>query len=89
MPASSIAARLMMNASNAGITTAWSILCAFQMAFFYYLYFIGPIMAALWVWPMKQLRDAFPSWVEGVVTLCFWSLFWHTTILLMACFKGH
>lgn len=88
MPASSIAARLMMNASNAGINTAWSILCAFQMAFFYYLYFIGPIMAALWVWPMKQLRDAFPSWVEGVVTLCFWSLFWHTTILLMACFKG-
>ncbi len=88
MPASSIAARLMLNASNAGINTGWSILCAFQMAFFYYLYFIGPIMAALWVWPMKQLRDAFPSWVEGVVTLCFWSLFWHTTILLMACFKG-
>ncbi|MBX9950780.1 MAG: hypothetical protein K2Y39_16540 [Candidatus Obscuribacterales bacterium] len=88
MPASAIAGRLMMNASNASINTAWSILCAFQMAFFYYLYFVGPIMAALWVWPMKQLRDAFPSWVEGVVTLCFWSLFWHTTILLMACFKG-
>ena len=88
MPASSIAARLMMNTSNAGINTTWAILCAFQMAFFYYLYFVGPIMAALWVWPMKQLRDAFPSWVEGVVTLCFWSLFWHTTILLMACFKG-
>ncbi len=88
MPASSIAARLMMNASNAGINTSWAILCAFQMAFFYYLYFVGPIMAALWVWPLKTFRDAFPSWVEGVVTLCFWSLFWHTTILLMACFKG-
>lgn len=88
MPASAVAARLMMNVSNASINTCWAILCAFQMAFFYYLYFVGPIMAALWVWPMKVFRDSFPSWVEGVLTLCFWSLFWHTTILLMACFKG-
>lgn len=88
MPASAIAARTMMNATNASINTCWAILCAFQMAFFYYLYFVGPIMAALWVWPQKQFRDAFPSWVDGVITLCFWSLFWHTTILLMACFKG-
>lgn len=88
MPASTIATRLMMNGTNAGINTAWSILCAFQMAFFYYLYFVGPIMAALWVWPIKELRQAFPNWLEGVVTLCFWSLFWNTSILLMACFKG-
>ncbi|HEY9787183.1 MAG TPA: hypothetical protein V6D17_17470 [Candidatus Obscuribacterales bacterium] len=88
MPASTIATRLMMNVTNASINTCWAILCAFQMAFFYYLYFVGPIMAALWVWPMKQFRDAFPSWIEGVITLTFWSLFWHTTILLMACFKG-
>lgn len=88
MPAASIAGRLLMNSTNAGITTCWSILCAFQMAFMYYLFFVGPLMAALWVWPVKQLRDAFPAWVEGVITLCCWSLFWHTTIMLIACFKG-
>ena len=33
------------------------------------------VMAALWVYPSKQLRDAFPSWCEGVVILCFWSFF--------------
>lgn len=88
MPSSTIAARTVMNTSNAGVNTAWSILCAFQMAFFYYLFFVGPIMAALWVWPMKVFRDAFPSWCEGVITLCFWSMFWTTSILLLACFKG-
>ncbi len=83
-----VAARAMLMTTNAAMTTGWSILCAFQMAFFYYLFFVGPVMAALWVWPMKFLRDAFPSWCEGVITLCFWSLFWSTTILLLACFKG-
>ncbi|HEY9787878.1 MAG TPA: hypothetical protein V6D17_20995 [Candidatus Obscuribacterales bacterium] len=87
-PASTIAKRLMLNTSNAGINTSWGILCAFQMAYMYYLFFVGPIMAALWVWPTKLFRDAFPSWVEGVITLCFWSFFWNTVILLMACFKG-
>src|SRR5262249_9560307 len=64
------------------------ILCAFQMAYLYYLWCMGPIAAALWVWPMERLRQAFPSWVEGVITLCFWNLFWNTVILLMACFRG-
>jgi len=85
---SNVAVRSLLNTTNAAMCTGWSILCAFQMAFFYYLFFVGPIMAALWVWPMKFLRDAFGSWVEGVITLCFWSLFWSTTILLLACFKG-
>lgn len=88
MPASTIAARGILNTTNAGVCTAWSILCAFQMAFFYYLFFLGPVMAALWVWPLKVFRDAFPNWCEGVITLCFWSLFWTTTTLLIACFKG-
>ncbi len=37
---------------------------------------------------IKQFRDALPNWVEGVITLAFWSLFWNTAILIMACFKG-
>lgn len=84
----SVATRMMMNGSNASLSSAWNILCAFQMAYLYYLWCVGPIMAALWVWPIKQLRQALPSWIEGVITLCFWSLFWNTVILLMACFKG-
>ncbi len=76
------------NGLNAGLATTWTILCAFQMAYLYYLWFVGPVVAALWVWPMKQLRDALPNWVDGVVTLCFWSLFWNTTVLIMACFRG-
>lgn len=88
MPASTIAARTVLFSSNAAVATAWAILCAFQMAFFYYLFFVGPVMAALWVYPIKFLRDAFGNWVEGVVTLCFWSLFWTTNICLLACFKG-
>ncbi|CAN5697819.1 hypothetical protein BH10CYA1_BH10CYA1_05030 [soil metagenome] len=88
MTSGSIAARLGLNGSNAALTASWNILCAFQMAYLYYLWFIGPIAAGLWVWPMKQLRGALPSWVEGVITLAFWSLFWNTAILLIACFKG-
>ena len=88
MSQGSIGMRLAMNLSNAGINTAWSILTAFQMAFMYYLFFVGPIMAALWTWPMKIFRDAFPAWVEGVVTLSFWSFFWNVVILIIALTKS-
>ncbi|MBX9948932.1 MAG: hypothetical protein K2Y39_07205 [Candidatus Obscuribacterales bacterium] len=88
MPSSTIAARSVLFSTNAATCTGWTICCAFQMAFFYYLFFVGPVFAGLWVWPMKVFRDAFGTWVEGVITLCFWSFFWATTILLIACFKG-
>lgn len=88
MPQNMDANRMAMGAANAGLGMTWNILCAFQMAYLYYLWCMGPIAAALWVWPMERLRAAFPSWVEGVVTLCFWSLFWNTVVLLMACFRG-
>ncbi len=82
------AQRAAYNGMGASLATTWNILCAFQMCYLYYLWFVGPIMAALWVWPVKQLRDAFSSWCEGVITICFWSLFWNTSVLLMACFRG-
>ncbi len=88
MPSSTIAARSVLFSTNAATCTGWTICCAFQTAFFYYLFFVGPVFAGLWVWPMKVFRDAFGIWVEGVITLCFWSFFWATTILLIACFKG-
>jgi hypothetical protein len=88
LASSSIMAKTMFNSTNATFMIAWNILCAFQMVYFYYLWFVGPITAALWAWPMKSLRNAFPSWCEGVITLGFWSLFWNTSILLMACFRG-
>lgn len=88
MSQGSVGVRLSMNMTNAGINTAWSILTAFQMAFMYYLFFVGPIMAALWTWPMKMFNDAFPAWVEGVVTLAFWSFFWNVVILLLALTKS-
>jgi hypothetical protein len=81
-------ARLMYNRINAGLAFAWTILCAVQQCYLYYLWFVGPVVAALWVYPMGQLRQALPNWVEGVISLCFWSFFWSTTILLMACFRG-
>lgn len=80
--------RALTNTGNAGLAAAWNILCAFQVVFLMYLWFVGPVVAALWVYPSAQLRGALPSWTEGVITLCFWSLFWNTTVLLMACFKG-
>lgn len=80
--------RLSKNMANTGITAAWNIMSAFQMAYLYYLWCMGPIAAALWVWPINPMRNALRSWIEGVITLCFWSLFWNTTILLLACFKG-
>ncbi|MBX9686770.1 MAG: hypothetical protein K2X27_08715 [Candidatus Obscuribacterales bacterium] len=80
--------RLAYNQANAAFTMAWVILCAVQQAYLYYLWFVGPVVAALWVYPSRQLREAFPSWIEGVVTLCCWSLFWSVAILLMACFHG-
>ncbi len=88
MSQGAIGTRLAMNMTNAGINTAWSILTAFQMAFMYYLFFVGPIMAALWTWPMKMFKDAFPAWVEGVITLSFWSFFWNVVILILALTKS-
>jgi len=80
--------RMMMNGSNAFLAMTWNIMCAFQTVFLYYLWCMGPIVAALWVWPMERLRSALPSWIEGVITLCFWSLFWNVVVLLIACFRG-
>lgn len=80
--------RLAKGMANTGLTAAWNIMSAFQMAYLYYLWCMGPIAAALWVWPVGPMRGALRSWIEGVITLCFWSLFWNTTILLLACFKG-
>ncbi len=80
--------RLAKGMANTGLTAAWNIMSAFQMAYLYYLWCMGPIAAALWVWPIGPMRGALKSWIEGVITLCFWSLFWNTTVLLLACFKG-
>lgn len=88
MEQGSLGVRLAMNMTNAGINTAWSILTAFQMAFMYYLFFVGPIMAALWVWPVKMMKDALPAWIEGVITLAFWSFFWNVVILIIALTKS-
>lgn len=81
-------ARVAFNEINCGLAIGWVILCAMQVCYLYYLYFMGPILAALWVYPSQMMRSAYPSWVEGIVSLCFWSFFWATTILLMACFRG-
>jgi hypothetical protein len=88
MPSSAVFARTMAFGSNAALTAAWNVLCAFQQVYLLYLFLVGPVIAGLWVWPMAQLRGAFSSWVEGVVTVCFWCLFWNAVIMLMACFKG-
>lgn len=82
------AQRAAINAANAALCGAWAVMCAFQTCYLLYLFCMGPIVAALWVWPIDSFRKALGSWIEGVVTICFWSLFWNTTILLMACFKG-
>ncbi|MBX9688734.1 MAG: hypothetical protein K2X27_18650, partial [Candidatus Obscuribacterales bacterium] len=87
-PFLSVGQRFITNSSNAVLAMTWNILCAFQVVFLMYLWLVGPIVAALWVYPHETLRGAFPGWVEGVLTLCFWALFWNTTVLLMACFKG-
>jgi hypothetical protein len=82
------ASRFLSNTGNSTLAMTWNVLCAFQTAYLYYLWCMGPIVAALWVWPMQQLRNALPSWIDGLITLCFWSLFWNTSVLLMACFYG-
>lgn len=88
MPASATGVRFAAFSTNYTLTATWNILCAFQVAYLYYLFLVGPVVAALWVWPIKMFRDALPAWIQGVITLCFWSLFWNTTILIIACFKG-
>ncbi len=87
-PFLSVTARFFNNMSNAVLASTWNILCAFQVVFMMYLWLVGPVIAALWVYPHDTLRAAFGGWVEGVITLSFWGLFWNTTVLLMACFKG-
>lgn len=80
--------RALVNGFGALNGISWNVACAFQVVFLYYLWCLGPVAAALSVWPIGQMRDAFKSWCEGVITVCFWTLFWSTIILLMAAFKG-
>lgn len=87
LPANAVAARMAIFGTNMVVTSVWDLLCAFQLVYLHYLFLVGPIMAAVWVYPIKQLREAWPNWVAGTITLCFWSLFWNTAILLMALFK--
>ncbi len=87
-PFISIGQRFVTNSANVVLAMTWNILCAFQIVFLMYLFLVGPIIAALWVYPNDTLRGALPGWVEGVITLSFWGLFWNTTVLLMACFRG-
>lgn len=88
MPSNEVVARLAVFGSNMAVTTIWDLLCTFQLIYLHYLFLVGPIMAAIWVYPIRQLREAWPNWVVGVVTLCFWSLFWNTAVLLMALFNN-
>lgn len=88
MPSSEVVARLAVFGSNMAVTTIWDLLCTFQLIYLHYLFLVGPIMAAIWVYPVRQLREAWPNWVVGVITLCFWSLFWNTAVLLMALFNN-
>ncbi|HEY9718904.1 MAG TPA: hypothetical protein V6C69_15635 [Trichormus sp.] len=88
MPSSAVFARALAFGSNAALTAAWNVLCAFQQVYLLYLFLVGPVIAGLWVWPTRQLQDALPGWIEGVTTVVFWSLFWNTVIMLMACYKG-
>jgi hypothetical protein len=83
-----IISRLAYNELNAGLAFAWAIMCCVQECYLYYLWFVGPVVAALWVYPNKMLRQALPNWVDGVLSLCFWSFFWAVTIMVMALLKG-
>ncbi len=76
--------RMVCNLANASLVTSWNILCAFQCFYLYFLWCMGPVVAGLWTWPQKQFRDSFPNWVEGVLALCFWSVFWNATIMVIA-----
>jgi len=80
--------RVAVNVANVGLAGTWNVMCAFQLAYLHYLFLMGPIVAALWVWPIDAFRKALGSWIEGVLIICFWALFWNTTILLMACFRN-
>lgn len=88
VPAQVPFAREAFNGINCGMAMTWAIMCCVQECYLYYLYFVGPVIAALWVYPSQMLRQAFPNWIEGVVCVCFWSMFWATTVCLMACFRG-
>lgn len=73
--------------SNLSFSSAWNILCAFQVAYLRFLWCVGPIVAAFWAWPMQSLRGALPSWISGVITVCFWNFFWNTLVLVVAVSK--
>jgi len=84
VPVPVVGTRMVCNLANASLVTSWNILCAFQCFYLYFLWCMGPVVAGLWTWPQKQFRDSFPNWVEGVIALCFWSIFWNVTVMIIA-----
>ncbi len=61
-----------------------SILLQFQTMMMCYLMLLGPIAAAFYAWPQTApFKNAFASWVDGVVTLSLWRFWWCMILLCM------
>lgn len=70
-----------VNMINFGVV---SVLLEFQTVMMCYLMLLGPIAAALYAWPLGgALKNAFASWLNGVITLSMWRFWWCVILLVM------
>lgn len=72
------------NAMNMLDTSIVSILLEFQTILMCYLLLLGPFAAAFYAWPTQgPFKNAFVSWVNGVITLSLWRFWWCLILLCM------
>lgn len=84
MSASQALKGAVMNTSSALLTNAVQILTVFQLVLVAYLYVMGPIACAMWVYPDSNIayfRRALGSWLNGIICLVLWKFVWAVILL--------
>ena len=84
----SVSVQNMFNTINNMMSQGLEVLNGFQIVMMCYLFLLGPIAAALYAWPAAVGRDlfkkAFSSWLDGVIVLSLWKVWWCIVLLCMA-----
>lgn len=84
MSASQALKGAIMNTSSALLSNAVQILTVFQIVLVAYLYVMGPIACAMWVYPESGIiffRKALGSWLNGIICLVLWKFIWAVILL--------
>jgi hypothetical protein len=81
-----VSLEFMYNMLNMFLNMGLLVLCACQLVIMCYLFLLGPIAAAFFVWPSGfggMFHKTFANWIDAVINLCLWRFWWCVITLCM------